>query len=320
MLRKMLSLNLEAMKIVRKILAAPEAIGAMVVELPCGSTVIDMGLRAPGGWTAGLYYTLVTLGGLGQVSYENFPLAGYDLTAVRVMLDRPLEACFGSQIAGWRVAERPDAPIGAGPARALTQDPDKYLKIYPYRDQSQQAVLAIQTSEPIRDEDARSIAAACQVEPRELYILIAPSTSLACAVQVSARIVEQTLHRLDEEGFDVNSVVQAHGFCVIPPLSDDEKVAFGRINDALLYGGVATLLVRSSDEEIEKVINRVVSLASPTYGRLFGDIYEEAGRDFYNTPIELNSPAVVQINNLTSGRMFRAGKIDEEVLVRSFFG
>jgi len=318
-LRNRLSLNQEAMKVVRKILDAPEAIGAVVEELPCGSTVIDMGLNAPGGWTAGLYYTQVTLGGLGQVSYENFPMAGYDLTAVRVMLDRPLEACFGSQIAGWRVAERPDAPIGAGPARALTQIPDKYLKIYPYRDQSEQAVLAIQTSEPVRDEDARSIAEACRVEPGDLYILVAPSTSLACAVQVSARIVEQTLHRLDEEGFDVTCVVQAHGYCVIPPLSDDEMTAFGRINDALLYGGVATLMVRSSDDAVEQVINRVVSMASPTYGRLFGDIYEEAGRDFYNTPIEMNSPAVLQINNLISGRMFRAGKIDEEVLVRSFF-
>ena len=319
-MRNRLSLNQEAMKVVRKILAAPEAIGALVEQLPCGSTVIDMGLKAAGGWTAGKYYTLVTLGGLGEVSFENFPLGGYDLVAVRLMLDHPLEACFGSQIAGWRIVERPNAPIGAGPARALNKTPDKYLKIYPYQDQFQQAVLAIQTNQPILDEDAQAIAAACDVEPQDVFILIAPSTSLACAVQVSARIVEQSLHRLEEEGFDVHSVVQAHGYCVIPPLCDDEITAFGRINDALLYGGVATIVVRTSDEAIEQVIGRVTSTASPTYGRLFADIYEEAGRDFFNTPLELNSPAVVQINNLTTGRMFRAGKIDEEVLMRSFFG
>jgi methenyltetrahydromethanopterin cyclohydrolase len=316
----MLSLNQEAMKIIRKILAAPEPIGALVEQLPCGSTVIDMGQKAPGGWTAGKYYTLVTLGGLGEITYENFPLGGYDLVAVRVMLDHPLEACFGSQIAGWRIVERPNAPIGAGPARALNQTPDKYLKIYPYRDVSQQAVLAIQTDQPILDQDAQAIAAACDVASKDVYILMAPSTSLACAVQVSARIIEQSLHRLEEEGFDVHTVVHAHGYCVIPPLCDDEMTAFGRINDALLYGGVATIAVRASDEAIKKVIGRVTSTASPTYGRLFADIYEEAGRDFFNTPLELNSPAVVQINNLTTGRMFRSGKVDEELLLRSFFG
>ncbi len=316
----MLSLNQEAMKIIRKILAAPEAIGALVEQLPCGSTVIDLGLKARGGWTAGKYYTLVTLGGLGEVTYENFPLGGYDLAAVRVMLDHPLEACFGSQIAGWRIVERPNAPIGAGPARALNKMPDKYLKIYPYRDQSQQAVLAIQTGQPILDEDAIAIAAACNVAPQDVYILMAASTSLACAVQVSARIIEQSLHRLEEEGFDVQTVVHAHGYCVIPPLCDDEMTSFGRINDALLYGGVANIAVRTSDETIEKIIGRVTSTASPTYGRLFADIYEEAGRDFFNTPLELNSPAGVQINNLTTGRMFRAGKVDEELLMRSFFG
>ncbi len=316
----MLSLNQEAMKVINKILDAPETIGALVEKLACGSTVIDLGLKAAGSWTAGKYYTLITLGGLGEVSFENFQLGGFDLVAVRVMLDHPLEACFGSQIAGWRIMERPNAPIGAGPARALNKTPDKYLKIYPYRDQSHQAMLAIQTNQPILNEEAQAIATACQVEPEDLYILMASSTSLTCAVQVSARIVEQSLHRLEEEGFDVHTVVQAHGFCVIPPLCDDEMTSFGRINDALLYGGVATLVVRSSDSEIEKVINRVVSLASPTYGSLFTEIYEDAGRDFFNTPLALNSPAVVQINNLTTGRMFRAGQIDEEILVRSFFG
>lgn len=315
----MLSLNQEAMKIIRKILAAPEAIGALVEQLPCGSTVIDMGVMAPGGWAAGKYYTLVTLGGLGDVSYENFSLGGYDLAAVRVMLDHPLEACFGSQIAGWRIEERPNAPIGAGPARALNKMPDKYLKIYPYRDVSQQAVLAIQTDQPILDEDAVVIAAACDVDPKDVFILMAASTSLACAVQVSARIVEQSLHRLEEEGFDVHTVVHAHGYCVIPPLCNDVMTAFGRINDALLYGGVATIAVRTSDEAIEKVIDRITSTVSPTYGRLFGDIYEEAGCDFFNTPLELNSPAVIQINNLTTGRMFRAGRVDEELLMWSFF-
>jgi len=317
----MISLNREAMKIVHKILEAPDALGVRITKLPNGTTVIDMGVDAPGGWLAGKYYTLISLGGLGDISYENFQVGKYVLPAVRVMADLPLEACIGSQIAGWRVEKRANAPIGAGPARALNRDnPDKYFKIYPYSDQNDEGVIAFQTAEPIGVDTANTIASSCQILAENLYILIASNTSLVTAIQVAARIIEQSLHRLEEEGFNVACVQQAQGFCVIPPLTNDDMTAFGRINDALLYGGTSTLYVESSDEVIEKVIDRVVSTASPTYGRLFADIYEEAGCDFYNTPLELNSPAVVQINNLTTGRTFRAGKIDIAVLERSFFG
>ncbi|MBK8796775.1 MAG: hypothetical protein IPM07_10620 [Anaerolineales bacterium] len=45
----MLSINREAMKIVRRILDAPDALGVVVSRLACGATVIDMGQQAPGG-------------------------------------------------------------------------------------------------------------------------------------------------------------------------------------------------------------------------------------------------------------------------------
>ena len=99
----MISINREAMKIVRRILDAPEALGVVVSRLSSGATVIDMGQRAPGGWAAGKLYTLVTLGGLAQVSYEPFAVGDRVLSAVRVMIDHPIEACIASQIAGWRL-------------------------------------------------------------------------------------------------------------------------------------------------------------------------------------------------------------------------
>jgi methenyltetrahydromethanopterin cyclohydrolase len=113
----MLSINAEAMKIVRKILEAPEAIGVEAARLGCGATVIDMGQRAPGGWQAARYFSLAVLGGLGEVSYEAFPLGDLRLTGVRVMVDRPIESCVASALAGWRIESGPDAAILSGPAR-----------------------------------------------------------------------------------------------------------------------------------------------------------------------------------------------------------
>jgi methenyltetrahydromethanopterin cyclohydrolase len=316
----MISVNREAMKIVRLILDAPEVLGVLVSRLPNGATVIDMGQQAPGGWLAGQYYTLVTLGGLGRVWYDTFAIGDVNLPAVRVAIDHPLEACVSSQIAGWRLEARQDAPILAGPARALNSDPDRYARLIDYRDEHSEAVAAIQTADPITEATAETIAIACRVAPENVYILVAPNSSLVCAIQVSARIVEQTLHRLDELGLDLNSVRYALGYCVIPPLVKHEVLAFGRINDALLYGGESTLYVEAADAAVERVLQRVVSGASRAYGRPFVEIYEEAGRDFYAIPPDLHSPAAVRINNLTSGRTFSAGNFNYDVLRRSFFG
>jgi methenyltetrahydromethanopterin cyclohydrolase len=318
----MISINREAMRIVRKVLEAHERLGVRVVTLENGSTLIDMGQQAPGGWAAALHYTRITLGGLATVSYEPFPLAGRTLSAVRVMIDHPLEACVASQIAGWRLeGSRAGAPILAGPGRALNRaNPDHYLDLITYRDDYHESVVAIQTADPVTAETADVIAAACRVKPQDVYILVAPNSSLVCGVQVAARIVEQALHRLSEEGLDLNVVRYAHGLGVVPPLIADETIAMGRINDTLLYGGIATLYVDTADEVAAGVVGKVVSSASRAYGRPFVEIYEEAGRDFYNIPLDLHSPAVLHLNNIRTGRTFSAGEINQTVLMRSFFG
>ncbi len=318
----MISINREAMRVVRKVLDAPERLGVRVVTLENGSTLIDMGQQAPGGWAAARYYTQITLGGLARVSYEPFPVAGRMLSAIRVMIDHPLEACVASQIAGWRLeGSRAGAPILAGPGRALNRaNPDHYLDLTSYRDDYHEVVVAIQTADPVTADTADVIAAACRVRPQDVYILVAPNSSLVCGVQVAARIVEQALHRLAEEGLDLNVVKHANGVGVIPPLIADEVVAMGRINDTLLYGGIATLYVDTTDEAAATVVEKVVSVASRAYGRPFVEIYEEAGRDFYNIPLDLHSPAVLHLNNIRTGRTFSAGVINEAVLKRSFFG
>jgi methenyltetrahydromethanopterin cyclohydrolase len=94
----------------------------------------------------------------------------------------------------------------------------------------------------------------------------------------------------------------------------------GRINDSLLYGGISNIAVDSTDEICSGIVTKVVSEACEAYGRPFIEIYEDAGRDFYEIPIELHSPAETHINNLASGNTFSAGRINTEVLTASFFG
>jgi methenyltetrahydromethanopterin cyclohydrolase len=317
-----ISINKEAMRLVREVLANPSAMGVLISKLGNGTTVIDMGQQTPGSWVAARYYTLITMGGLGEFSYETFPypINSVRLPAVRVMVDSPLLACCASQIAGWRLQAGDFAPILAGPARALNSSPDQHFAHINYRDRYHEAVIAIQTREPVRLEWAAVIAAACSIQPENLYILVAPNASLVCAVQVAARIVEQTIHRLEEEGLAMDTIFSAQGFCVLPPLVDDDLIAMGRINDVLLYGGEATFYLRHDDDDfIQQLAEKVVAKASRAYGQPFIEIFEAANRDFYQIPLDLHSPAVVHLNNLTSGRMFSAGEINEKVLTESFF-
>ena len=173
----MISINREAMKTVRVILEEADALGVEVDRLDNGATVVDMGLRAKGGWRAGRLYTLVTIGGLGEVSYEPFAVAGRMLSAVRVMIDHPVEGCVASQIAGWRLEApgKEHAAILAGPGRALNRESlDHYFDWVDYRDDHHEAVVAIQASEPVTAELADMIATSCRVEPDDLYVLLAP--------------------------------------------------------------------------------------------------------------------------------------------------
>ena len=319
----MISVNREAMKTVRVILDEADALGVTVERLGNGTTVVDMGLETRGGWRAAQLYTLASLGGLGIVSYEPFELAGRMLTAVRVMIDHPIEACVASQIAGWRLQApgTEHAAILAGPGRALNRDSlDHYFEWIDYRDDHHESVVAVQTSEPIPVEMTDMIASACRVDPGDLYVLFAPNRSLVTAVQVAARIVEQSIHRLAEEGMDLRGLRYAYGLGVVPPLVNDDLISMGRINDSLLYGGISNVTVEGDDAQCAEIVDRVVSEACEAYGRPFIEIYEDAGRDFYEIPIELHSPAEIHLTNLASGNTFSAGRINYDVLAASFFG
>ena len=173
------------------------------------------------------------------MSYEPFELAGRMLTAVRVMIDHPIEGCVASQIAGWRLESpgKEHAAILAGPGRALNKASlDHYFEWTDYRDDHHESVVAVQASEPIRAEMAEMIASSCEVAPEDLYILYAPNRSLVCAVQVAARIVEQTLHRLAEEGMDLRCLRSAYGFGVVPPLVNDDLLAVDVIDQVGIGG------------------------------------------------------------------------------------
>lgn len=317
----MISVNREAIKLIKELMDNKEKYKIGVKKLEGGATVLDLGQKYPGSWEAGRLLTEILLGGLGQVSFETFPekIAGRYLPAVNVRVDHPLVSLAGCQISGWELSPGNFAPILAGPGRTLGRKDGDWLEDYcDYEDNYNQAVISVESPDPISQDWAKELAKACRVEEKNLYVLVAPPASLSTVIQVSGRILEQTLHRLLEEDFDLETIKQAQGFCVIPPVIDDDLISMGRMNDSLIYGGQSLFTVNCEDEMIEDVIAKITSDKSSVYGRPFKEIFKEAGCDFYQVPQELFSPAAVVMVNERTGKMYSAGEFNIEVLSESF--
>lgn len=317
----MISLNQRADAIVQQMISNGEALGLRVKRLKNGTTILDAGVEASGSMEAGRLFACACMGGLGQVSFvqQTFNNESSDsdssfwLPAVAVSVSHPHIACMASQYAGWAIKRERYFAMGSGPARALYAGEEAYKKL-DYRDQAETAVLMLEGREIPDEEMAVFVAGKCGVKTERLSLLIAPTASLVGSIQIAARSAETCMHKLMEIGFDVRRVTEAFGLCPLAPVAVDDLHAIGRTNDAILYGGQVFLTARAEDEELAALMEKIPSSGSRDYGTLFIELFKRYDLDFYQMDPLLFSPAQVEINNLSSGRTFRAGRLNPSLL------
>lgn len=312
----MISVNERALEIVRRMIADAEALELAVAQLGNGTTVVDAGVNVPGSTEAGRLFAEVCLGGLGEVRLCELTFDDLWLPGVVVSVSHPPMACMAAQYAGWAVKKGKFFAMGSGPARALYGG-EPLFEHLEYRDRADVAVLALEGRKLPPEEAVEKVAGKCNVSPDHLYILIAPTASLVGSVQVAARVVETGLHKMLEVGFDIGTVLSGFGTCPLAPIAKDDLRAIGRTNDGVLYGGRAWYTVQANDAQIEEVIERLPSSASRDYGTPFYDLFQRYDGDFYKIDPLLFSPAEVAINNVTSGRTFRAGGVNAEMIQKA---
>jgi methenyltetrahydromethanopterin cyclohydrolase len=282
-----------------------------------GSRLIDCGVHVRGGLDVGRQLAEVCLAGLGQVDIIAGDSQIWSGPAVSIRTDSPVESCMASQYAGWQIAGEKYFAMGSGPMRCV-RGKEKLLADIGHHETAQSVIGVLESGKlPTRDV-CHHISSECRVDPEQLTLLIAPTSSLAGTVQVVARTVETTLHKLHELGFDLKAVVSGFGVAPLPPVAKDDLTGIGVTNDAILYGGEVTLWVEAEDDRLAELISRIPSSASADYGQPFGEIFKRYNHDFYKIDPLLFSPAVVNVVNLNSGRTFRAGKLSPQVLKRSF--
>jgi methenyltetrahydromethanopterin cyclohydrolase len=316
-----LSLNDRALELADRLAADAEAARVEVTTLSNGTRVIDCGARAAGGFQAGRYLAEVCMAGLGTVAYAPLAIDGRWLPGLTVTTDRPAVACLAAQYAGWRIDRDGYFAMGSGPGRALIRAEELYDDL-DWDERASAAVLCLETREPPPAEVADFVAERAGVPPAALTLLMAPTASVAGSVQIAARVVETALHKLHELDFDVRRVVAGFGSCPLPPVAGDDMAAIGRTNDAVLYGGQVHLTVEADDDDdaLRELVERLPASASSDYGEPFGKVLKDANFDFYAIDPLLFSPAQIRLTSLGSGRSFEAGRVNLDVLERSFWG
>jgi len=313
-----LSVNRNVLNVVKMMIDEREGLRINVEETSEGATVIDAGVDAQGGLAAGRYITETCMGGFGVASLSVASYGDLYLPAITVVTDFPAVALLGAQFAGWRVSFGKYFAMGSGPARALALKPNELYEKIDYRDEADTATIILEASTKPPGEVIEYIARECKIDSKKLYVIVAPTSSIAGSTQISGRIIETALHKLVDVGLDPRAVLSAVGCAPIAPVHPISNRAMGRTNDMILYGGVAFFNVACDDDaELEKVVEKTPSSRSRDYGRPFADVFRDAGYDFYKVDAAIFAPAVVVVNNVKSGRFFRAGEINVDVLKQS---
>jgi methenyltetrahydromethanopterin cyclohydrolase len=287
--------------------------------LPGGARVIDAGVETDGGYDAGLALAEICMGGLGNVAYTPLEIGGDSWPGVTVWTDHPAVACMASQYAGWAISVDKFFAMGSGPLRAHARVEHELFERLGYAEEALHGVLVLEGRALPTDAVAMWVAQKARLEPSQLTFVVAPTASLAGGVQISARILETGLHKMETLGFDVRRVVSAMGTAPIPPVAKNDLRAIGRTNDCILYGGQARYTIRAGDAELAELASKVPASASRDYGTPFYEIFQRYEGDFYKIDPLLFSPAEVWLTSTETGRTFHAGHLNPEVLTASCY-
>ncbi|MCS3901564.1 methenyltetrahydromethanopterin cyclohydrolase [Methanococcus voltae] len=317
----MISVNKASLPIVEKMMENAEEMKIDVLKLENGATVLDCGVNVDGSFEAGKLFTKICLGGIAHVgvSITGTLDNGIVLPCVKVKTSQPAIATLGAQKAGWSIKVGKFFAMGSGPARALAKMPKATYEEIDYEDDADIAILCLEASTLPNEEVAEFVAEKCGVAVDKVYLLVAPTSSIVGAIQISGRVVENgTYKMLEALHFDVRKVKFAAGIAPVAPIVGDDMKMMGATNDMVLYGGRTYYYIESDEnDDVEALCKALPSCSAETYGKPFLEVFKEAEYDFYKIDKGMFAPAVVTINDMRTGKLVSAGKMNEEVVKKS---
>ncbi len=313
------SINAAAQPLVEALVRDAPQLRVGVSTHATGCRVVDAGIDHSGSLEAGRRIAGICLGGLGDVrllsTAERWPLR------LSVTASDPVLACLGSQYAGWSLSagEGKGAfhALGSGPGRSLSVKEALFQEL-DYRDAADATCLVLEVDKTPPDAVVEKVTRDCGIAPERLTFILTPTHSLAGVVQIVARVLEVALHKVHTLGFPLEQLIDGSGSAPVPPPAPDFLNAMGRTNDAIIFGGVVELFVDTDDDAAKDLAERLPSNTCGDYGRPFAQVFKEVKYDFYKIDANLFAPAAAVVCNVRSGKVFRAGVVNDALLAASF--
>jgi methenyltetrahydromethanopterin cyclohydrolase len=309
-----MSLNKGALRIFEDMVERSKELECAVTKQSNGTTILDAGIEVPGSNEAGRLVSEICLGGAGEVSLTEVTIGDITLPAASVKTDKVTQACLCSQYAGWTVQVDKYFAMASGPARALSRV-EKLYKELDYTDDSDVAVVVLETREFPPENVTKYIADKCKIPTSELNVVVAPTACLVGSVQISARIVEVGVHKMHALKYDPWKIKRGRGVAPIAPIAKNDSKAMGVTNDCILFTGDTFYEIEpSKGDNLAELAKNVPSSTSEQYGTPFYKLFKSVGFDFYKVDPLLFSPAKIAIKDIKSGKEYKAGKLDPDVL------
>ena len=303
--------------LIKKLIAERDGLRISVENGYGGCTIIDCGAKTVGGVHAGILVAEICMGGMGNVGLVPPPSTSHAPWLVTASSNNPPLACLASQYAGWGLSSYNYYALASGPGRAFARAEELFTEL-DYRTTYPKPIFILEADRPPPQEIVEKVTKQCGVKPEQLTFILTPTTSLAGGTQIVARCLEVALHKAHELRFPLTAIIDGMGSAPLPPPSPDQITSMGRTNDAIIYGGSVQLFVNSDDNATEQLAQKLVSQSAKDYGTPFATIFERFNRDFYKIDPSLFSPAQVAITNISSGKTFHAGQINDSIIKTSF--
>ena len=169
-----MGINEMGFKVFKEMLDYADELQIEVYELDNGTVVADAGVKAHGGYRAGLLSRLC-MADLAEIQLTPFDIKGVLLPGIHVATDHPAVSCMASQCAMWQIKADKYFAMGSGSARVLARKTRELYEKIGFEEFSDVAVISLEANK-LPTNISALIAEKCGIDPADLRIAIAQQT------------------------------------------------------------------------------------------------------------------------------------------------
>ena len=287
------------------------AYGIEVSSMPCGAKLIDAGVNTVGSYAAGALVTELCQGGLASAVIR--PQNMGRLLLPHIFVETYIPRCANLVLQSAREFE---GEMISGPIKMFLE------KDAPAVESCTAGLTAVlQCDKFPSDEWTQSLAKAAGCAPQQITLVAVPQGSAAGSTQIAGRMNENVLFTMENSLGHHSSIVRhILGYCPIGPYGPAPEGKHLLLpDDYLHYASGACLTIEAPDGmDIQKLADDLAFNSLSIYGKLFYELLEQAGWDFFKIPdvMHINKLAEITICDIRSGKTAVAGCKDTEILTK----